>query len=187
MLFRSLERVLNYLRTATDLGFRDFRGLDKRSFGELIRTNVPNLALQSEPQLDAEVYATYCFLSQEERIRFASTQHEYLLETLQSIRVGTYFLELCTPRAGEWEVLRQLPADCRIGVGMLNPKSDYVEKVSDLTRSIERAVALFGFDRVLLNPDCGFATFADNPVNSAEIAEAKLTNLCRAAASVRGK
>ena len=55
-----------------------------RPFGELIRTNVPNLALQSEPQLDAEVYATYCFLSQEERIRFASTQHEYLLETLQS-------------------------------------------------------------------------------------------------------
>lgn len=111
--------------------------------------------------------------------------YEPLLETLQSVRVGTYFLELCTPRAGEWEVLRQLPADARIGVGMLNPKSDDVETVSDLTKSIERAVALFGFDRVLLNPDCGFATFADNPVNSAEIAEAKLTNLCRAAAFVK--
>lgn len=55
-----------------------------RPFGELVRTNVPGLVLQSEPSLDAELYATYCFLSQEERIRFASTQHEYLLETLQS-------------------------------------------------------------------------------------------------------
>ena len=36
------------------------------------------------------------------------------------------------------------------------------------------AVDLFGQERVLLTPDCGFATFADNPVASANTAEAKL-------------
>jgi 5-methyltetrahydropteroyltriglutamate--homocysteine methyltransferase len=38
---------------------------------------------------------------------------------------------------------------------------------------------------VLLHPDCGFATFADNPVTSARVAEAKLTAIAQAAASLR--
>lgn len=109
-----------------------------------------------------------------------------LLATLGTIRVGTYFLELCTPRAGEWELLRDLPQDARIGVGVVNQKTDRVESVEEIAASIRRAIGLFGRDRVLLNPDCGFATFADNPVNSAEIAEAKLAAICQAAERVRG-
>jgi 5-methyltetrahydropteroyltriglutamate--homocysteine methyltransferase len=38
---------------------------------------------------------------------------------------------------------------------------------------------------VLLSPDCGFATFADNPVSSASVAEAKLNAIVRAAELVR--
>lgn len=33
-------------------------------------------------------------------------------------------------------------------------------------------INLFGAERVLLTPDCGFATFADNPVSSDAIAQA---------------
>ena len=43
-----------------------------------------------------------------------------------------------------------------------------------------RAVDLFGAERVLLTPDCGFATFADNPVASARVAEAKLKSIVEA-------
>ena len=43
-----------------------------------------------------------------------------------------------------------------------------------LDTHIRRAIDVFGAHRVLLTPDCGFATFADNPVSSAAIAEAKL-------------
>jgi 5-methyltetrahydropteroyltriglutamate--homocysteine methyltransferase len=46
-------------------------------------------------------------------------------------------------------------------------------------------VTLFGAERVLLTPDCGFATFADNPVAIAAVAEAKLRALVQAAALVR--
>ena len=46
---------------------------------------------------------------------------------------------------------------------------------------------LFGAERVLLNPDCGFATFADNPVASARVAEAKLRAIARAAAMIEGR
>jgi 5-methyltetrahydropteroyltriglutamate--homocysteine methyltransferase len=112
--------------------------------------------------------------------------YEPLLETLASIEVGAYLLELCTPRAGEMEVLRDLPADRRIGVGVVNPKSERVEPVDEIVARIERAITLFGGDRVLLHPDCGFATFADSPVASATLAEAKLAAVVQAAARCRG-
>jgi 5-methyltetrahydropteroyltriglutamate--homocysteine methyltransferase len=42
-------------------------------------------------------------------------------------------------------------------------------------------------ERVLLNPDCGFATFADNPISSDRVAEAKLRAVAEAAAIPRAR
>ena len=39
--------------------------------------------------------------------------------------------------------------------------------------------------RVLLNPDCGFATFADNPITSADVATQKLAAMVAAARTLR--
>ena len=100
---------------------------------------------------------------------------------LRSLDVGAYFLELCTPRAGEIEVLKGLPDDRRIGVGVVNQKSPRVESADEVFDRAKRAVELFGRERVLLNPDCGFATFADNPVASAAAAEGKLKSIAAAA------
>ena len=99
---------------------------------------------------------------------------------MKRAEVGTLFLELCTERAGEVEVLRELPDDKRIGVGVVNQKLDAVEDVNEIHRRISRAADLFGRERVLLTPDCGFATFADNPVTSTSIAEAKLRSIVEA-------
>ena len=49
-----------------------------------------------------------------------------------------------------------------------------------LSKRIRRAIDLFGEERVLLTPDCGFATFADNPVASSDVAEAKLRAIVEA-------
>jgi 5-methyltetrahydropteroyltriglutamate--homocysteine methyltransferase len=108
-----------------------------------------------------------------------------LVALLSSLDVGTLFLELCTPRAGELDVLADLPRDVRIGVGVVNQKHDRVETVEEIAERARRAVKLFGADRVLLTPDCGFATFADNPVSSASVAEAKLLAIVEAAELVR--
>ena len=81
-----------------------------------------------------------------------------LMPLLSRVKVGTLFLELCTPRAGDADVLRELPADRRIGVGVVNQKSPRVETVEEIVASAERAIAIFGAERLLLNPDCGFAT-----------------------------
>ncbi len=111
--------------------------------------------------------------------------YEPLVPLLRSLNVGTFFLELCTPRAGEIDVLASLPDDCRIGVGVVNQKLDVIESVEEIVAKAEAAIRVFGPHRVLLNPDCGFATFADNPVASAQVATAKLTAMMNAARQLR--
>ena len=109
-----------------------------------------------------------------------------LLDALSRVEVGALFLELSTPRAGEAAVLRALPDDKRIAVGVVNQKLDAVEPVEEVCRRIRQAADLFGRERVLLTPDCGFATFADNPVASARTAEAKLRAVAQARDRVIG-
>ncbi len=104
-----------------------------------------------------------------------------LIPTLAGMRVGAYLLEACTPRAGDMALLQQLPADARIGIGVVNQKHAAIEPVDEIVARIERAAGLFGADRLLLHPDCGFATFADNPICSMQVAEAKLAAIVQAA------
>lgn len=110
-----------------------------------------------------------------------------LLATLAAVDVGAYILEACTPRAGELELLAVLPQDRRIGVGVVNQKHTRIETVDEIVQRGRKAAHLFGKDRVWLNPDCGFATFADNPVASALVAEAKLHAMVEASRVLRSE
>jgi 5-methyltetrahydropteroyltriglutamate--homocysteine methyltransferase len=108
-----------------------------------------------------------------------------LLPLLAAVPVGTLLLELCTPRAGELNVLAELPRDVRLGVGVVAQKQARVETVSEIAARARHAVALFGVERIWLTPDCGFATFADTPITPPAVAEAKLRALVEAAELVR--
>lgn len=110
-----------------------------------------------------------------------------LIDTLRQMDVGTYMLELCTPRAGEMEVLRSLPQDRRVGVGVVNQKHARIEPAEEILAKVEGAIRLFGAERVLLNPDCGFATFADNPLATTDIAERKLAAIVDATRTLRDR
>lgn len=103
-----------------------------------------------------------------------------LLPALARMDVGTLFLEMCTPRAGDIEALAALPEDRRIGVGVVNQKHDRVEPVEEILARARKAISVLGRERVLLVPDCGFATFADNPIASSSSAQAKLAAIARA-------
>ena len=114
-----------------------------------------------------------------------SGDYQPLVDTLSGLNVGTLFLELCTPRAGEIEILKALPDHFRIGVGVCNQKHSEIEVIEEIMRKGEQAIQIFGKERVLLNPDCGFATFADNPIASDRVADAKLRALAQASARLR--
>jgi len=108
-----------------------------------------------------------------------------LIDALTRLEVGTLLLELCTPRAGEMDVLKKIRDDVRIGVGVVNQKHARIETADEIAAKGEQAIQLFGRDRVLFCPDCGFATFADNPVAADKVAEGKLKAIKEAAERLR--
>lgn len=108
-----------------------------------------------------------------------------LVGLLASLPVGVLFLELATERAGGLDVLSVLPEETRVGVGVVNQKLERVETVEEVLARASHATGVLGRERVLLNPDCGFATFAANPVASAQVAERKLAAIVEAARRLR--
>lgn len=108
-----------------------------------------------------------------------------IVPLLRTIQVGTFFLELANQRPGEMGLLRSLPETCRIGIGVVDPKDTDIESVATVYARADQAVAIFGPERVLLTPNCGFAPYAARPLTTAAIAEAKLGAIVQAARLLR--
>lgn len=109
-----------------------------------------------------------------------SGSYQPLLGLLARVPVGTLVLEHCTPRAGDVRLLAALPDDKRLGIGVVNQKEARVPDPAEIQARIRTALAVVGRERLLLNPDCGFATFADNPVTASDLAQAQLAAIVAA-------
>ena len=109
-----------------------------------------------------------------------------LTPLLASLNVHTLMLELCTPRAGELDALAGVRDDQRLGVGVFNQKNPSAETYEAVLARAQQAISTFGRERVLINTDCGFATFADNPILAAQEAEDALALLARVRDHLRG-
>lgn len=113
-----------------------------------------------------------------------------LIDLFSKIGVDQLTLEFSTPRAGE---LSSLLSDPRIqnkvnlGLGVINPRSDTIESVAEMVEKAHQALAFIEADRLSLNPDCGFATFANRPVNIYEHIADKVANMVKAAAQLRAE
>lgn len=108
-----------------------------------------------------------------------------LLPALGKMQVDQFVLEYATPRAGPESLLQQLPQRCSIGFGAVNPRTDATEKAEDVAARVRGLADLLGPERIWLNPDCGFGTFAERPVATPEVATQKLRILADAAAMLR--
>ena len=62
-----------------------------------------------------------------------------------------------------------------------------VETPAQICRAVEDALRLYPAERVFLNPDCGFATFSNRPINTSEIASAKVAAMAAAARAMRSR
>ncbi len=99
-------------------------------------------------------------------------------------------LEFSTPRAGEIKSLFDsdiLREKITLGLGVINPRLDVIETTEDIVKNAEKALEFVDKSRLLLNPDCGFATFANRPVNNFENIEKKLKVLKEARDILRDK
>lgn len=113
-----------------------------------------------------------------------------LVDFISRAPVGTLLLEMATPRAGDEAVneavLDAIPRDRRLGLGAVDQKLARVETVDEIVARLEPRLRRFGEDRLLLVPDCGFATFCDNPICTPEVAEHKLGMLAGARRALLG-
>ena len=107
-----------------------------------------------------------------------------LLDALRAMHVDQWVLEFATPRAGDLDVFEG-KGDREIGLGVVNPRSAVLEAPDAIVSRAREAARYFGPERVWLNPDCGFGTFAERPVANAEVAAAKLRAMTAAAATLR--
>jgi 5-methyltetrahydropteroyltriglutamate--homocysteine methyltransferase len=110
-----------------------------------------------------------------------------LLPFLLDMKVNQYVLEFATKRAGSIDVFKDYPTEKEIGLGVVNPKTDEVEKPEDIINFVEKALNYFKPERIFLNPDCGFGTFAESPVNTPKVSFLKLKSISKAASILREK
>ncbi len=108
-----------------------------------------------------------------------------LLPYLMRMQVDQLVLEMATPRAGELEVFKEYRNEKEIGVGVVNPWTDDIEDPQAIVQRVKEVLRFFDPERITLNPDCGFGTFAERCVNTAEIAYRKLQAISAAATILR--
>lgn len=122
--------------------------------------------------------------SRDERVLLAGS-YDGLMPYFASMKVGQFVLEYATERAGDPRILAGLPPGSWIGLGVVNPRTAEVEDPSAIERRVKDLVQALGHERIHLTPDCGFGTFAERPMNTAEVAQAKVAALAAAARRLR--
>ncbi len=100
---------------------------------------------------------------------------------LERIRVDQLVLEYATERAGDLLDF----AGKALGLGAVNPRTERVESVDEVCRTVRAALERYPKEKLFLNPDCGFGTFSNRPVSSGELAREKVGVLVEAARRLR--
>jgi 5-methyltetrahydropteroyltriglutamate--homocysteine methyltransferase len=108
-----------------------------------------------------------------------------LLPWLMRMNVDQLVLEMATPRAGEVDVFKEYRNEKEIGLGVSNPRTDEIENPRQIVSRVKEVLKYFDPEKIFLNPDCGFGTFAERCVNTPEIAYRKLQAVSEAAELLR--
>jgi 5-methyltetrahydropteroyltriglutamate--homocysteine methyltransferase len=100
--------------------------------------------------------------------------------------VNHFLLEYDTPRAGDFQPLRFVPASKGVVLGLISSKTPALESLETLRRRAEEAARFIDLDRLAISPQCGFAsTAAGNPLSEAD-ERAKLRLVVEAARAIWG-
>ena len=110
--------------------------------------------------------------------------YEAILEHLNALQVDQLTMEFTSPGAGEVEALRGLRQDFEIGLGCVSVHPGQVDTPDTIVERVEAALQVIDKERVLLNPDCGFAPGSAAVVDLDEV-YLKLKNQTEAARRLR--
>lgn len=107
--------------------------------------------------------------------------YQPLAAYLEQMNVQQLVLEYATERAGD--ILRFDGKE--LGLGVANPRTETPESFDEIRESIDRALQLYPAKLLFLNPDCGFGTFSNRPVNESDIAFQKVKRIVEVVKSFR--
>ena len=110
-----------------------------------------------------------------------------LLPYLVQMNIDQLVLECATPRAGEMEVFKEYANEKEIGLGVVNPRTDDLESPDQVVERVREMLQYFDADKIYLNPDCGFGTFAERNINTSEGAFHKMRVIGEAAQKLRSE
>jgi 5-methyltetrahydropteroyltriglutamate--homocysteine methyltransferase len=85
------------------------------------------------------------------------------------------------------EVFKEYSNEKEIGLGVVNPRTDDIEPAEQIVKRVNELLQYFDADKIYLNPDCGFGTFAERNVNTHEMAAKKMQVIAEAAAILRAE
>ncbi|MGH8071724.1 MAG: vitamin-B12 independent methionine synthase [Candidatus Entotheonellia bacterium] len=108
-----------------------------------------------------------------------------LLPYLVQMHIDQLVLEMATPRAGELDVFKEYANEKELGLGVVNPRTDEIESPAMIVQRVKQVLKFFKPEKIYLNPDCGFGTFAERCVNTPETAYRKLKAIGEAAELLR--
>jgi len=107
--------------------------------------------------------------------------YQVLKGHLGRLAVRQLVLEHATDRAGEVIAFPEK----ELGLGVVNPRTEAIESAASIRLAVEHALRLYPAPSVFLNPDCGFGSFSNRPMNSEVAATAKISAMVAAARDLR--
>ncbi|MGA2876404.1 MAG: cobalamin-independent methionine synthase II family protein, partial [Nitrososphaerales archaeon] len=122
--------------------------------------------------------------SQKEQILLKGSYHP-LAPYLSRMKFQQFVLEFATPRAGGLEAIVEALHGRELGLGVVNPRTADIETPKQIIDRVEEVLNYVSAERLFLNPDCGFGTFAQRPMNTNDIASKKLESMVQAAQLLR--
>lgn len=112
--------------------------------------------------------------------------YDYILPFIKKLQVDQLAMEFAVPGSGDFAILKKLPTRFAIGIGCVDCRSTVFDTADTIINRVEKAMKYIDKERILLNPDCGFAPGNQSPVQLDQ-AYLKLQEMKKAADQLRNK
>ena len=116
----------------------------------------------------------------------AEGTYAFIIPFLKKLKVHQLAMEFAIPDARDFSVLAELPSHFKIGLGCVDCRPTVFNTAEEIAAIVEEALKFVNKERIILNPDCGFAPSSDAPV-TLDQAYLKLKEMVKAAKILRDK
>ena len=118
------------------------------------------------------------------KYRVSPGADELIMGAVSRMRVDRVSMEFNSPVAQGMQQLEDFPDDKLLGLGVIDPKAPDVESPEQVVQRAEHGLEFVSKERLVLNPDCGFATTARGS-SDVDGAYLKLSAMCQGAGMLR--